>query len=161
LDMKRQTAAVEQLGQNLRLQDKKYVQELQQQGNMARLSTDADFKKELARSIMGKNTELLEKQLQNRNILDVSDDEFKRSMARMDISTAWDMFKNDLATQKQRELYSGAGAVTTAGVGAYGTYSDAQQRSKEAADRRSAEVAQSAQPASQYTQDAFAERGNS
>lgn len=115
-------AQLEQVGQNLRLQNAQYIDNLQREGNMSRLGDDASFKQELARSVLGNNQALLEKQLGNKSILDTNSREFKEAMAKMDVNTAWDMFGNSLAAEKQRAAYSGAGSLATAGIGAYGAY---------------------------------------
>lgn len=128
LDFQRDRAALEQAGTNLRLQNQKYVADLQRAGNMSRLNNQLGFQEALVRSTLGDNQKLLETKLGNKSILDVNDREYKMAMANMDINTAYDMFKNDMAAQKQRALYSGAGALATAGIGAYGTMSEASDK---------------------------------
>lgn len=120
INMQRDRAAVEQLGTNLRLQDQNYTQQLQREGNLARLGDQNSFQQSLQRNILGDNQQLLEKQLGNSSVLDANDRQFKQAMANMDINTAWDMFHNDMVAQKQRALYTGLGSLATAGIGAYG-----------------------------------------
>lgn len=124
LDMQRNKAQMEQVGINLRMQNSRYIQDLQREGTGRRLQDQNQFNEALMDSQLGANRQLLEKQLGNTSILKANDRQFRDSVAQIDINTAYDMFKNDMAEQKQRSLYSGAGAITTAGVGAYGKLSE-------------------------------------
>lgn len=128
LDTEKYKAGLEQAATNLRLQTNKYVQDLEREGNRARLDDEGQFREKLADSAFGNNRQLLEKQLGNKSILDTNDREFRQAMSRMSIDDAFSMFRDETAANRQRALYSGIGAVTGAGVGAYGTYAESQQK---------------------------------
>lgn len=123
LSLEKDRASLEQVASGLRLQDKQYIDNLQREGAKQRLDNQMEFNKTLTDQIMGDNQDLLQKRLNNKSVLDASDRDFNKAMANMDINTAWDIFNNDMAAQKQRAIYGAAGALTTAGIGAYGTYS--------------------------------------
>jgi hypothetical protein len=71
---------------------------------------------------------MLETKLGNQSVLSASDRDFKKSLAQMGASDAYTMFKDEMAAAKERALYSGIGALATAGIGAYGTYKDSQAK---------------------------------
>lgn len=121
LDTRQYQAQMNQAAQNLRLSTQSYVDNLQREGARSRLNNEQDFRKEIAAASFGDNQELLEKKLGGQSVLDASDRQFKEAMGRMDISTAYDMFKNDMRADKERQNWAGAGALGQAGIGAYGS----------------------------------------
>lgn len=121
VDFQAERANLEQIGQNLRLTNQQYINDLQREGNSRRLDDSNEFSQAMSETMLGANKGLLEKQLGNQGILGANDRQFRTAMANMDINTAYDMFKNDMAAQKQRALYAGAGALVTAGIGAAGS----------------------------------------
>lgn len=120
VDLARDKSSLEQLGFQVRLQNKQYTDQLQREGNMRRLSDQNQFNQQLSQTILGDQQSLLEKQLGNKSVLDASDRDFKQAMAKMDVGAAYDMFKTEQAAAKQRAMWSGIGSVVTTGVGAYG-----------------------------------------
>ena len=124
-------ASLEQIGQNLRLSNQQYIDNLQREGNRARLNDNLQFSEQMARSVLEDNKSLLEKQLGNKSILAASDREFSTKMAQMGVKNAWTLFRNDASTEQQRQLYTGIGGVISAGIGAYGTYQDRQERAED------------------------------
>lgn len=120
IDLARDKARLEQVGAQLRLQDKKYIDNLQREGQKARLGDSINFQESMAQSVLGSNKELLEKNLGNKSILDVNDRDFQKSLAQMGASDAYKMFKDDAKAQKERALYTGIGGLVSAGAGAYG-----------------------------------------
>ena len=124
--------AMEQLGQNLRLNNQKYVDNLQREGSRARLNDDIQFREQVAKSVLQDNKSLLEKQLGNRSILSASDREFSIAMARMGVQDAWQMFRNESNAQQSAAQWSTGASLINTGLGAYGTY---QERVEKAKDR--------------------------
>lgn len=123
IDLARDKSQLEQLGFQLRLQDKGYLDNLQREGNTRRLGDQQEFNEALADSVLGDQRQLLEKGLGNKSILDADDREFKKSLANMDSAYAYDMFRKDQSAAKERAMWSGIGGLATAGVGAYGSMS--------------------------------------
>lgn len=121
IDLARDKAQLEQVGQNLRLQNKQYIDNLQREGNRARLGNQAEFQEALADSVLGDSRELLEKNLGNKSILDATDRDFQKSLTEMDVNHAYDMFKREKKEQKERALYQSIGGLTQAGIGAAGS----------------------------------------
>lgn len=96
-------AAAEQLGFNIRLQNQQYVDQLQREGKRSRLDDAAAFQEALARDIYGMDADLLKRQLGNKNILEVSDDEFKRLQGRRSADEAIASAKQGLKDQKEAQ----------------------------------------------------------
>lgn len=115
IDLARDKSSLEQLGFQLRLQDKSYLDNLQREGSARRLGDQQDFNQAMAESVLGDNQEVLEKNLGNKSILDADDREFKKSLANMDAADAYKMFKKDQKAAKDRALWSALGAGTQAG----------------------------------------------
>lgn len=128
IDLSKYQANLEQVGHSLRLSNQQYIDTLQREGARARLNDSLQFSEQLAKSIMSDNKDLLEKQLGNKSILAASDREFSKRMSQMGIQNAWQMFDNELRTQKERALFTGIGAVATSGIGAYGQYAEGQEK---------------------------------
>jgi len=123
IDVAKQGAQLEQLGANLRLQNKKYVDDLQREGQLARLNDDAAFREAALRSAMGNKMEIVNKTIDNNTILSANDREFKKKVAQIDIATAYNMFNADMAAGKQQAMWGGIGSLAKAGIAAYGAYS--------------------------------------
>lgn len=122
IDTARYQASMEQLGQNLRLSSKQYVDNLQREGARARIDDEMRFNEELRRSILQDNNSLLEKQLGNKSILAANDREFDIAMSRMGYDTALQVLRNELKGEKEQAAATGIGSIITAGIGAYGKY---------------------------------------
>jgi hypothetical protein len=122
IDMNKEGARLEQLGAALRLQDKQYVDNLQREGQLARLSDDNAFREAALRSTMGDKMQIINKSIDNNAVFNDNSREFSRKVATIDIDSAYQMFNADMAAQKQQALYSGGGALLKAGIGAYGTF---------------------------------------
>jgi len=131
-------AGLEQVGQNLRLNNREYIDNLQREGARARLNDKIQFEEQLNRSIFQDNKQLLEKQLGNKSILNTNDREFSIKMEQMGVQTAYDIFRNDLKSQKETATIAGAGGLVKAGIGAYGTYEEKKEAAEEKAARKKA-----------------------
>lgn len=123
LDAQEETTKVNQAAQMLRLQNQQYVQRLQQEGQLARLSDDNAFREELAQSTMGDNEELLRQTLGNKSIIDASENEFRKATGQMTAERAYDIFQNAQKAEKERAMYTGAAGIVTAGIGMAGAAS--------------------------------------
>lgn len=121
IDQQQKDSMVQQAAQNLRLQNQKYVDNLQREGGKSRLDDANSFQEELARSVMGDNKEMLQESLGNQSILDASDRDFKKAVGDMSVGNAYDVFRNAQKAEQQRAIYTGIGSLVSAGVGAAGS----------------------------------------
>lgn len=128
LDLARDKSRLEQVGFQLRLQDKQYIDTLQREGEKRRLGDDAEFRKAMTETALGNNKQLLEKNLTGKSVIDASDQEFRKSLASMGASDAYNMFREDQKAAKQKAMWEGVGSLTSSGIGAYGTYESEQAR---------------------------------
>jgi hypothetical protein len=126
LDAAKYQANLEQIGQNLRLSNQQYIDNLQREGNKARLNDQSQFLEQLNKSIFEDNKLLLEKQLGDKSIISANDREFKIAMERMGNQMAWNIFQNELKAEQERQTATAVGGLVTAGVGAYGQYASNQ-----------------------------------
>lgn len=135
LDMRKDGARLEQLASNLRLQDKQYVDNLQREGQKRRLDNSLQFNEALTQSIFDDNQKLLEKNLDGQSVLNANDREFRKALAQMGADDAYSMFREQQKAAQQQQMWQSLGALTTAGIGAYGTIKD--QQAKDAAAAKS------------------------
>lgn len=124
LDARQQAANMEQLGQNLRLSNTQYIDNLQREGDRSRLNSAQGYQEELARTMFGESQVMLEKNLANKSILSANDRDFERSMAVMGLDTAYGMFRQEAAGEAARGQAAAAGSIINTGIGAYGTSQD-------------------------------------
>lgn len=122
IDLAKYQANLEQVGQNLRLSNQQYIDNLQREGARARLNDSLQFSEQLARSTLSANKDLLEKQLGNKSILATNDREFAKKLSEMGISNAWQMFNNEMKAEKERAQIGAIGSVLIAGVSAASKY---------------------------------------
>lgn len=124
MDLARYQSNLEQVGFNLRLDNKEYVDNLQREGARARLNDRVQFEKQLALSTLANNKELLEKELGNRSVLAASDREFSKKLAEMGIQNAWQILNNDIKAAQEIGQAQAVGGLITAGVSAADKYLD-------------------------------------
>ena len=128
LDTAQFKAGLEQVGQGLRLQNKQYVDNLQREGSRARLDNELQFKEQLQRATFDDNQMLLNKNLKGKSILNANDREFNEGLAQMGVQDAYMFFRDAQKDARTQAQYAGAGALATAGIGAYGSYQDSQNK---------------------------------
>lgn len=114
LDFSQKKAQVEQVGFALRLNNEKYVADLQQAGAKARLTDALEFQEALQRSIFAEELDLLNSDLSFQRMLDKEAREFKMDVAELDINQAINiaMARSD-AANTQAMYEAGATAVGT------------------------------------------------
>ncbi len=121
IDLNRDRARAEQLGAQIRLQDKQYIDNLSREGSKARLDDQLEFNKQIAKSTFGNSEQILKKNLGNREVIDASDREFSKSLTQMGVDDAWSMFRSEQAANRQKAMWTGIGSLATAAVGAAGS----------------------------------------
>ena len=124
IDLAKYQSGLEQVGFNLRLSNKEYVDNLQREGSRARLDDKFQFEEQLTASILKDNKALFEKQLANKSILAANDREWQIAMERMGSQVAYDIFRNDMKADKERAAAGAIGTLITTGIGAYGKYTE-------------------------------------
>ncbi len=128
VDAAQYKAGLEQLAQNLRLENKEYIDNLQREGQMARLDSDVGFKEALAEASYGDSRQLLETKLGNKSIIDTNDREFSKLLGQLDADTSYEIFKSDAKAQKNKAMWEGIAGIGQGGIGAYGSYQDKQDK---------------------------------
>lgn len=123
MDLAKYQSNLEQVGFNLRLSNKEYVDNLQREGARARLNDKIQFEKQLSQSILASNKELLERQLGNKSILAASDREFSKRMAEMGVQNAWQILNNDIKAAKEIGQAQAVGGLLKAGISGISTAS--------------------------------------
>lgn len=129
IDQQTYNANLEQLGTNLRLQNQQYIDQLQLQGQKARLDDSLSFKEEMTRTTFDDNTSVLQKTLGDKSILDANDNEFHQAIANMGIDDAYQTLRAQMLSSDNTTLYQAEGNAATSAIGAYGKYSDSQAQS--------------------------------
>lgn len=109
LDLEKDGARLEQAAFLLSMQDKQYVDNLQDIGQRRRLDNDAAFRQEQQELIIGNALELLEQKLDNADILSVSDADFRRVLADLSLDEARQLADLELEDMRAR---SAAGLET-------------------------------------------------
>lgn len=142
IDAQQYQANLEQVGQNLRLSNSQYVDNLTREGARARLDDANAFKEALVRSTFNDNQNILNTKLGNKTVLNADQREWDQAMGQMTINDAYDMFKSGAANESARAQASGIGSVLTSGIAAAGTAMDIKEKNeakKLAADKAARE----------------------
>ncbi len=116
-----EAAKVQMAAQGLRLQNNTYVQQLQREGQAARLNDINQFNEEMAKATMGDNEELMRTELGNHSIIDVNENDFRKATGQMTAERAYDIFQNAQKAEKERAMYTGISNIVVAGIGAAGS----------------------------------------
>lgn len=123
-------SGMEQVASQLRLSNDAYITNLEMEGARSRLQNKIDFDMQLKRDIMADNIALLEMQIGNKKIIDMSDDEFRKELAKIDINTAIAMQKENAKFSAQQQQIQALGQAGTTAIGAYGKYAEGQEAGK-------------------------------
>jgi hypothetical protein len=140
-------AALEQVAFNLSMQDKKYVDTLENIGARRRLDNDVNFKSEMQQIAFGDSLSMLKQKLAEGDVLSASDRDFAKALSDMSIEdalrvaaiqsagaqSAADLNAAIAGTQAKAAatqandaaMASAAGQAVTAGVQGYGAYANA------------------------------------
>lgn len=129
LSLDQDKAAANQVATNLRMQNNKYMDQLQLEGQKNRLDDSNQFRTHLQQSVLGDNQTLLQSKLGDQSILDASNRDFQRAMGTMDVGFAYEVFNNAAAGAKQAAVYGGAGALATAGIAGAGAMQESNAKS--------------------------------
>lgn len=128
MDAAQYKAGLDQVAQNLRLQNKQYIDTLQREGQKSRLLDDAGFQEAYYTSVFDNKSQLMQIGRTNKTIYNQSDREFQKSLGDMDINYARALFSQQIAGEQQRALYGSIGSGVSAGVGAYGSAAESSDK---------------------------------
>jgi len=127
LDSARDKAALEQVGFMLRLQDDKYIADLQQNAQRLGLNNDLKFKEEITRTAFEDDMDIFKSNIEFQTFMNMDNRKFQLQLANMDINFAMQMASRELDSQKTQALFTGLGTLTTAGL----SYAEKQPTKKE------------------------------
>lgn len=119
LDNAGDIAAMEQLGHKARMENTQYVDNLLREGARKRLDDEAAFREELQKDVFADMRGLFTDELEFQEAMAMSDSEFKKRMANLDLGYAMDIAKQAQRAERTRAQYEGLGAAASAGAQYY------------------------------------------
>lgn len=123
LNFDKQKAAVEQAGFYERMKNEKYVNQLQQEGEKARLNSDIGFKTSLMNNAMGNAVATLGDKLSYQTLFNASDRKFKEQLAAMDINQAAAILAANINQANQQAIFNGVDKMVEGGAKYYASNS--------------------------------------
>jgi len=124
-------AGMEKVAGQLRLQNAAYVDNLQREGERARLRDALAFDEQLKRDVADDNIALLKLKLGNQSALDADQRTFQKELAKIDINEALAMARENSRFAQTQATIGGLGSVTTTAISAYGAYKNQSPAKKE------------------------------
>lgn len=118
---RRDTAQVEQLGQQIRLQNRDYINQLQREGARARLDNMTQFKEQLAKEQFTGLEQVLNTEISYQQIAQQSDREWREELNQMDINTALEIAEADRLGRIKRAPWQILGAGIAGGTAIAGS----------------------------------------
>lgn len=159
-----QTQSLEQASFLMSMQDRNYVQQLQQVGQVRNLSNKMNFLGQMQDVVFGASSELVKQQLGQQNILAMSKRDFSTAMAQMSIDDAVKVANletsgrqaafsieagqmqyaagHEAAMRNIGSMGQGVSGIVSGGAQAYGTYQNQQDRQSQQAYQQQAQQAQ-------------------
>jgi hypothetical protein len=113
-------AGVEQVGAMLRFQNDDYIRNLQREGDRARLKDKVAFDEQLTESIFADNIAGKKLFYANQELFDASDRDFNKELAKIDITTAIQMAKENASFGQKQAQVQGVAEIAKTGVSVYG-----------------------------------------
>lgn len=120
LTLRQDGAKLEQAAFNIRLQNDKYIQELQLAGRENRLTDQQAFEEEALRLSLGEGTAELEKQFGLQRGLNSSQRDWEEQMSKLSLDSALAMANQQVKDYNAQQMWSGGGQILQAGVSAMG-----------------------------------------
>lgn len=97
LSLEKDKSKLEQLAFGLRMQDQSYIDNLNMEGAKQRLNSEQDFQTSLQGMIFGEQTDLLQKALGGKSVLEAGDREFNQFLNNLNIDQAKQLATIDLS----------------------------------------------------------------
>lgn len=128
LDFQKDAARFEQIGFDLRMNNKKYIDQLNQAAQRGRIDDAAQFREELQRAIFEEERSLFDNSLEFRRMMDSDTREFTRELSELSIEQALEIARTQTDQANRLGKYQSIGQIIGAGAQGYASY---QQSSKE------------------------------
>jgi len=119
LDADQQKAGLEQAGFYTRLSNDQYVTQLNAEADRKQIDQEANFKTELAKQTFADQESLFKDESDYKVLAQMTQDQFRQSLANMDIDFAINMAKTEADAANRAGMAAGAGSVIGAGAQAY------------------------------------------
>lgn len=121
-DVSEQGAKAEQLAFDARFADGKYIDDLKQAGDMARLEDAQAFRLAAAKDAFGQTEDLLNHAAGNQQALNMSANDYAKVLANVDINMAIALATANIKQDQLKGQYEGVGGMTSGAIKAYDTY---------------------------------------
>lgn len=119
LNLSRDKATMEQVGFQLRLNNSKYIKQLQDYGRRARLDNKIKFQEELQRTIFAEEESMFQSDLLFRSMINAKGREFTSQLAQIDLDFALQIATMENEAASQRMMWQGAASAVSGGLDAY------------------------------------------
>ena len=113
LDFQKDAARLEQIGFDLRMNNKKYIDNLQQNAQRARLDDAAAFKEELQRAIFDDERELFDTSLEFKRLMDSEQREFMQELSNISLDAALELGKYEAKSASELGKWQGIGGMVS------------------------------------------------
>lgn len=120
LDLQKDKSRLEQMGFGMRLGNDKYISQLNNEAQRARLSDALRFDEELKRTVFADEEELLRNDLQFRALMNAKGRELTDQLMNIDLESALAMANAENRAANQRSMWEGIGTAASAGASVYG-----------------------------------------
>lgn len=124
LDLQKDAARLEQIGFNLRMNNKQYIDNLNRSGKTSRLEDAIRFEEELKRAIFDDQIDLLNNDLSFRRLVDADERELARELSTISLQQAMEIASMQAEQINQTAKYNAIGQVVKGGAQAYAAYED-------------------------------------
>ena len=122
LDLQKRAAQLEQVGFNLRMNNKQYIDRLNQAAQVARLDDALRFEEELKKAIFEDEIDLINNDLEFRRLLDADARELSRELSQISLDQAMSIASSQIAQESQAAKWNSVSTAVSAGAQAYATY---------------------------------------
>ena len=119
IDFQKDAAKMEQVGFNLRMNNKKYIDALQQNAQRARLDDAASFREELQRAIFEDERELFDTNLEFKRLMGAEQREFLQQLSDISLDAALEMGRYEAKTANELGKWKGVGGIVSGATQAY------------------------------------------
>lgn len=119
LDTEEYKAKMEQVGFNMRLGNKQYIDSLEQIAAYKNLDNDLKFKYELANTIFQDEKNILEEYLDFQKLIDADDRSYQEALAKIDANYAYQAASSILSGEAKVAQYQSYGQLAKAGATIY------------------------------------------
>lgn len=119
LDVQKDAAKIEQLGFMHGMQDKAYIDKLQNEGRKRRLDDNIEFKIALQESVFSDMLALFEDDIRFKNIMDADERDFAREISNIKAEDFLQAYKSETKAANQRSWWEGIGGIVSGGTKMY------------------------------------------